>query len=79
MDLEVGIFDSDSGSELEDWVEVVFRKPYVVRERLNHMNMWNDQEFKIRFRLSKETVNNLLEMVQEYLQFPTERYRPVCL
>lgn len=28
---------------------------YNVRERQNHMNIWNDREFFHRFRMSKET------------------------
>lgn len=36
---------------------------YNVRERPNHMKIWNDQEFFHRFRLSKETVNMLIELI----------------
>jgi len=31
------------------------RRVYTIRERINHMVFWDDQVFRVRFRLSKKS------------------------
>lgn len=58
-----------------DLVEIVNNefRDYNVRERINHFNYWGPSEFVDRFRLSKETVQILLNLIQNRIQNPTNR------
>ena len=40
--------------------ELYPNRSYTVRNRRNHFEFWNDQEFVDRFRLSKRTVQRIL-------------------
>lgn len=59
----------------EELVEFVNyqRRPYVVRCRVDHFYKWDSVDFKIRFRLSKETVMEVLELIQESIISNTDR------
>lgn len=57
-------------SEDED---IPIRKQRVVRNRPNHFEIWDNKEFFQRFRLSPQTIENILEEVEEVLQYPTNR------
>lgn len=48
-------------------------RQYIVRERPDHLNIWNDSEFFNRFRLSKETVLAILELIEEEIRHKTNR------
>ncbi|KAI4465993.1 hypothetical protein MML48_3g00015527 [Holotrichia oblita] len=43
------------------------RKPYTVRPRTDNMNVWDDNEFVRRFRLSKASVRNILQQIEQQL------------
>jgi hypothetical protein len=47
------------------------RKNPRLQDGRNHLECWNDEEFYIRFRLSKNTVVLLLEEVREGIQHNT--------
>lgn len=64
---------SDSDSDLEDYVNIVFRRPRILHQRVNHMNQWDDLDFFNRFRLSKHTVHILVNQIEEEIQHQTER------
>lgn len=59
----------------EDVVNIVEgpRRQRVFRNRLEHFILWNDSEFKCRFRVSKESVGLLMEHIGSNLQRPTNR------
>lgn len=59
---QVNLFDSetDSDEELREFAEIVYRRPYVIRPRPNHMELWDNHDFVARFRLSKGTVHIVL-------------------
>ena len=65
-DYELNAFSDDE--------ELSLRKRRVVRERINHFEKWDYKEFFQRFRLSKRTVENLIEELDNVLRHPTERY-----
>lgn len=65
----------DTWSEDEDdgillWNE---RRQYNLYVRIDHLNKWDDIDFFRRFRLRKETVVNLLDMIYLKLQNRTDR------
>lgn len=64
---------SDSDSDLEDYVNVAFRRPRILHERVDHMNHWDDLDFVHRFRLSKRTVHILANELEEEIHHHTER------
>nr|CAI5847003.1 unnamed protein product [Callosobruchus analis] len=51
------------------------RKRY--RERINHFKKWNDEEFRQRFRLSKQGVLFVLENITANISHPTQRNHAV--
>lgn len=64
---------SDEDEELLQFLEHE-RRPYKVSEkRPEHFNKWDDTDFQERFRLQKETVLLLLELIEEHLETPTDR------
>lgn len=74
--VDVNIFtdSSDSDSDLEDYVNVVLRRPRTLHQRPDHINYWDDLDFFNRFRLTKNTVQILVNEIQEQIRYPTERY-----
>lgn len=58
MDLEElePIFDNDE--ELVLYIQNI--RTYTIKERKNHMTIWNDQEFFDRFRFSKNIITNVI-------------------
>lgn len=48
-------------------------RTYIVRERIEHINHWNDVEFFNRFRFSKGTVRLIHDHLEENLQNRTGR------
>ncbi|KAB0799452.1 hypothetical protein PPYR_07332 [Photinus pyralis] len=66
---DVNIFsESDSDEELVNYVNILYRRPYVVRQRPDHLQFWDDVDFINRFRLSKETVQELLVNIENIIQ-----------
>ncbi|KYM93682.1 PREDICTED: putative nuclease HARBI1 [Cyphomyrmex costatus] len=61
-----------SSSDDEDF-EIVHRRPRQFKDRRNYFEELDDIEFKMRFRLNKETVLILLHHIYDELQFKTER------
>lgn len=59
MDLEEleAIFE-DNDEELVLYIQNI--RTYTIKERKNHMTIWNDQEFFDRFRFSKNTITNVI-------------------
>jgi hypothetical protein len=66
--------DSDSDDEFLMFVAQHGRNARKFRERPDHLTLWNNREFFIRFRLSKPTVLMLLELVEDDLETITDRY-----
>lgn len=49
------------------------RKPRNFRPRIDNFNKWNDEEFFFRFRLTKPTVLMILNLINDKIEFPTNR------
>ncbi|CAH1958269.1 unnamed protein product [Acanthoscelides obtectus] len=60
MDYDVNAYSSDKDA----------RRPKIIRHRPNY---FDDLDFLARFRLSKNTVETLLDQVYEDLVYPTSR------
>ena len=50
------------------------RKKKVFRNRMEDLEMWDDDEFFMRFRLKKTTVKELLFKIEFHLKSKTNRY-----
>lgn len=59
--------DSDS----ED--EFLVHRPRWIREREDHINTLDDVDFKIRYRLSKQTTLYVLEQIEDRLEYESDR------
>lgn len=67
-------FELDELLEIEELDALyVERRPYILRERPDHYVNWNDSEFFNRFRFSKATVTEIVNLLQMQLSHPTER------
>ena len=71
---------SDSDSDDEQVINFVvrlgrIRKVPRIQIRKDHFNYWDDQEFYCRFRLSKESVTNLLHSIHDVIKHPTNWYK----
>ncbi|XP_023312349.1 putative nuclease HARBI1 [Anoplophora glabripennis] len=67
---------SSSSDEENDLLANIFqnrRKEKRIRERVNHMEYWDEEEFFIRFRLTKDSVRQLLDIIVETLETATNR------
>lgn len=51
----------------------VFRRPRIYRERPDFFAKYDDVDFFRRYRLSKESVLFLLEKIEVFLEFPSNR------
>lgn len=64
-----------SSTSSSDENEVVFiRRPKVYKERRNYFDILDDVEFFNRFRLTKQTVENILQQINHSIRLPTNRY-----
>lgn len=75
LDFRMDIFEDlellyDPVLELID--DVIPDRGYGLRPRTDHFNKWNDDEFYNRFRLSKPTVEFILQQIGRDLQNRTE-------
>lgn len=61
---------SSSESDNEN---VIVRRPRIFRERVPYNHMENSYEFNERFRMTFERFASLLEVLQPYLEHPTQR------
>lgn len=77
---DINIFEEDDDSEEDpDFLEFVVlvhfpRNPRIFRDRPNHYDVWTDEEFLLRFRLSKRTVNFLTEIIKDRISSLRTRY-----
>lgn len=66
-------WDDDDDFETDgEGLEVVLRRPYTFFQRIC-MDHWDDVDFVCRFRLRKETVALVLQMIEPRLRYDCER------
>lgn len=70
----------DYSSEDEDFSDseifknlnkTIIRRSKTIRTRPNHFNLYNDGEFRERFRLSKYSAYNVLELIGPHIKNST--------
>jgi len=71
--MDHAILFEDDDDELNMYVNYV-RRPYTIRCRIDHFNKWDDYDFKARFRLSKETVSEVLNIIKHSISSNSDRY-----
>ncbi|XP_032687237.1 putative nuclease HARBI1 [Odontomachus brunneus] len=69
--VDINIFNCDD----DDDNEFVERRPYIIRNKPNNFEVWDDKEFFDRFRLKKDTVLELLHAIEERLLILWNRSR----
>ncbi|KAJ8968229.1 hypothetical protein NQ314_002397 [Rhamnusium bicolor] len=76
MEQLYGILSDDE--DMIDLINIIDhpRAPRQFRNRENQFGKWNDVEFFQRFRVSKDTVNFVLENIQDIMAIT---YRNVCI
>lgn len=69
------IFDDFLTDDEEDIIQIVEapRDPRVFRDRIATLDYWNDKEFIARFRVSKQSTEDLIELVGDQLRHITDR------
>ncbi|KAL4702659.1 hypothetical protein ACJJTC_012288 [Scirpophaga incertulas] len=58
---------------LNEYMNRLERKERTVRSRPDHFNMWNSKDFHRRFRLMKESVQDLLSIIEDKIKHKTQR------
>jgi len=72
MNFENEILFYDDDVEFQEYLNYQ-RRPYTVRTRVDHFSTWDELDFKNRFRLSKETVLMILNMIGPTISSNTDR------
>lgn len=50
------------------------RRARLIQERTDYFDLLDDLDFETRFRLSKRSALNILERIEDHLEFPTDKY-----
>lgn len=74
MDVVDWIIDSDEENEMEEFEFIINGLPRRIYERANPFYELDDVEFFMRFRLCKATVLDLLNHIEENLEYPYDTY-----
>jgi len=67
---EILFYDDDV--EFQEYLNYQ-RRPYTVQTRVVHFRTWDELNFKNHFRLSKETVMMILNMIGPTISLNTDR------
>lgn len=65
--------DDDNNIENDPALERIPRRMYTYFQRIS-MDHWDDVDFVSRFRLRKETVAHVLQMIEHHLRYDLERF-----
>jgi len=49
------------------------RRVYTIRPRVDHMNIWDDEDFRARFRISKDVVIQVLGFINDQISSRSDR------
>jgi len=64
--------DDDDEYELIQFLNY-HRRVYTVHPRVDHLLKWDDHDFRVRFRLRKDVVLQVLEYIEDEISSPTDR------
>ncbi|XP_066593204.1 putative nuclease HARBI1 [Prorops nasuta] len=62
-----------SSSDDEELLEQIIRRPRKYKNRVNYLECLDDVDFKMRFRLNKDTVLMVLSLINDDLQFSSNK------
>ncbi|KAI4455761.1 hypothetical protein MML48_9g00015774 [Holotrichia oblita] len=72
------ISESSSEDEIIAYGILIVRRPRIFRHRTNPFDVYDEIDFKSRFRFNKDTVHFLYEHIKPSLKTITERNKPIC-
>lgn len=55
------------------------RRVYTIRVRVDHMNRWDDEDFRIRFRISKDVVRQVLGFMTDQISSQSDKSIKILL
>lgn len=74
MDNLFEFFENDEENEnLNEHERNRHINPRIYRPRIDHLNIWNDEEFLCRFRLSKNSVRLITGLIRDEISSLTDR------
>lgn len=76
MDMALNVYEKlfENDEDEEDYeILILIRKPYTVRPRPDLLNIFDENEFLARYRLCKETVFKILDLIRDKIQTKTMR------
>lgn len=74
LDIYAELFEYEEDFCEENYeILIRIRKPYTVRPRPDLLNMYDKNEFIARFRLCKETVLRIVDLIRDRIQTRTMR------
>jgi len=72
MILPILAFVEDDDAEIVEFLKYQ-RRSYTILVRINHIEFWDDEDFKVRFRISKEMIIQVLGYINEQISSQTHR------
>lgn len=73
-DSQLSSNDSLSSSSSDSELEIIIRRRKIYSQRVVNLNLWTDNDFFQRFRLSKPAVTELLNHIRNDIETPTNKY-----
>lgn len=68
-----GVVESDSDDEFLDILFNGARRAKKLRNRPDNLEEWSEEEFVLRFRISKDTTRRLLNYINDAIKFASDR------
>lgn len=73
LNLLMELTDDEEFVEVIDVLQNVRRQPQTYRRRQDHFLIWNEEDFRKRFRLSKQGVHFVIDQISDEIISPTEQ------
>ncbi|KAF0706476.1 Uncharacterized protein FWK35_00023526 [Aphis craccivora] len=70
------LFEDDNDYELIQFLNYQ-RRVYTVHQRLDHFEKWDDHDFRVRFRLGKDVVLQVVEYIEDEISSQSNRNNAV--
>lgn len=67
------LFDYDDENEVDEALIAMQRRPRIIYERKNYLELYDNDDFVNRFRLSKQTFHTLLGLIEADISPPSEK------
>ncbi|CAK1602658.1 unnamed protein product [Parnassius mnemosyne] len=73
------IFEHENDDILEnlELLDNIVRRPKTYKERRDYFEEYDDVDFRTRFRLSKESCLDVLQMIEDKLEYPSNRNKSI--